>query len=374
MNAAICIVAYNRLQPLKRLLQSLLQAYYQESITLIISVDKSDTTEVEDYAKLFNWPYGAKRVILHEKNLGLRRHVLGIGNFLDEFDAVIVLEDDISVAPNFCNYALCCVKEYNDNDNIAGISLYNFPLNYHNGLPFVSLHSNSDVFLMQNAMSWGQVWMRKQWKDFIDWYKTHSEEFSFEPHLPESICSWGKSSWLKYHTKYCIERNKYFVYPYISLSTNNSEEGVHNSVRQTLYQTPLLYGEKVEYNLNATIKYDSFFESELIYEVLGKSKEELCVDFYGLKKNRLKRRYYLTRERLDYKIVAAYSLLNKPYEMNVVNNNKGDELFLYDTLQHEKFKKWKIKNRICHTMNFYEFLYSLKIKSFFKMIVKKMVK
>lgn len=26
-----------------------------------------------------------------------------------------------------------------------------------------------------------------------------------------SICNWPKSSWLKYHTKYCIERDRYFV-------------------------------------------------------------------------------------------------------------------------------------------------------------------
>ena len=360
MNIAICVVAYNRLQSLERLLASLLLAYFHKNTTF--------------YAKVFNWPYGDKRVILHSENLGLRKHILSIGNFLDEFDAVIVLEDDISVAPNFYNYALCCVENYAGNDDVAGISLYNFPLNYHNGLPFVPLHSDSDVFFMQNAMSWGQVWMRKQWKDFVAWYDLHSEEFSFAPHLPESICSWSKNSWLKYHTKYCIEKNKYFVYPYISLSTNNSDKGIHNSVRQTLYQTPLLYGEKVEYNLNATIKYDSFFENELIYGILGKTKEELCIDFYGLKANRLNKRYYLTRKFLDYKILAAYSLLNKPYEMNIVNNCQGFELFLYDTRENEKFQNERKQTRIGQFIRFYEFLYSFKVKTFCKMLLKQMMK
>ena len=331
MNIAICIIAYNRIDSLKRVLTSLEQSYYDESVTLIISIDKSNTTQVEDFAKQYHWKQGEKRVITHPENLGLRKHVLKCGDLLQEYDALIVLEDDVSVAPSFFHYAKQCVKKYADDDNIAGISLYNFPLNYQNQLPFYPLHSDSDVYLMQCAQSWGQVWMKKQWFAFKEWYYNNSEEFGELAHLPKAICIWPKSSWLKYHTRYCIENNKYFVYPYISLSTNNADAGTHYSKKTTLYQSQLFYGKKNTYNLNPTIYYDGFFENEILNKTLGIPKEDLCIDFYCEKSNRLKKRYWLTRLQLPYKILKSFSLSLKPFEWNVINDINGYELYLYDT-------------------------------------------
>lgn len=368
MEIAICVIAYNRLHALKRVLNDLLNSYYNQSVTLIISVDKSNTTEVGAYSKAFHWPYGEKRCIIHKTNLGLRKHILSIGTFLEEYDALVVLEDDISVAPNFYNYVLKCVEKYRDNENIAGISLYNFPLNYHNNLPFYPLRSNSDIYLMQNAMSWGQVWMKTQWKSFMKWYENNSEEFAYKLHLPKSICSWGVNSWLKYHTKYCIENNKYFVYPYSSLSTNNSDKGVHNAVGQTRFQAPLFYGEQKNYLFNECVKYDAFFESEILYEVLNLDKSMLCVDFYGLKENRLKKRFFLTRKCLNYRIVSSYALDLKPYEMNIIKNRAGNELFLYDTSESTVNIN---KNRGVRSIMMYkEYLYAFDFRAFFVSLLK----
>ena len=117
-------------------------------------------------------------------------------------------------------------------------------MNYQNQKPFYPLQTDSDVYLMQCAQSWGQVWMKKQWFEFKEWYIVHNEEFHELPHLPNAICNWPKSSWLKYHTRYCIEKNKYFVYPYVSLSTNNADIGTHYNQKTTLFQSLLLFGQK----------------------------------------------------------------------------------------------------------------------------------
>ena len=295
-NIAICVIAFDRKDSLCRLLNSLSNAYYYEPVPLIISIDRSDTDDVKQFAISYFWEHGSKRIIAHSQNLGLKKHILKIGELLAEYDALVVLEDDVTVAPNFYNYAKQCFQKYRNNDTIAGISLYNFPLNYHNHLPFIPLHSDSDVYLMQNAVSWGQVWMKKQWNDFISWYNNNSEEFSYKPHLPQSICRWGKNSWLKYHIKYCIEKKKYFVYPYVSLSTNNSEAGIHNKRNVTTFQSALFYGEKKEYRLQESVKYDAFFENEIIYSILQIKPSDLCIDFYGLKNNASNKRYFLTRQ------------------------------------------------------------------------------
>jgi hypothetical protein len=372
MKIAICAIAYNRLDSIKRLLDSLLKAYYRSEVTLIISIDKSNTDEVEKYANAFDWKYGEKRVIAHKTNLGLKKHILSIGDFLYEFDAIVVLEDDIIVAPNFFNYTLEAVEKYQDDLTIAGISLYNYPQCIHKWQPFLPLQTDSDVYLMKVAVSWGQVWMRKQWQDFMKWYEKNNCEFSYFSHLPKTICSWGKQSWLKYHMRYCIEENKYFLFPYISLSTNNSDKGTHNSRKLTIFQTPLLYGEKCNYRFNPTIRYDAFFENEFLGDILKIAQKDLCVDFYGYKTNALKAKYWLTTRICDYRIIKSFSLEQRPYEYNIINNIEGNDLFLYDT-------EVKEKNTIRGGFNirrylfFLEYINNFQIRSLFSNFLKVLI-
>ena len=368
MKIAICIITYNRLESLKRVLESINRAYIDQDVTLIISIDKSDTSKIENYADSYQWTFGDKRVIKHEQNQGLRKHVLACGELTREYDALIVLEDDIVVAESFLTYARQCVEKFKDDDNIAGISLYNFPLNYHCRLPFYPLQSDSDVFLMQCAQSWGQVWMPRQWAEFRKWYDYNNEEFVEQPHLPKSICSWPKSSWLKYHTKYCIENHKYFVYPYLSLATNNSDAGTHVEKNDTLFQAFIRYGIKKEFNLQPEIKYDGFFENEILYSILGYSEEDLCLDFYGSKDNREKKRYWLSREIMPYRVLKSFALAYRPYELNIIYNNVGNELYLYDTSIAEN------KGNVNNTKNFLTYIYDISPKKMIKLWIKGLLK
>lgn len=350
---AICCISYNRVLSLKRLLASLNNASYEREVTLIISIDKSDTDVVERYADEFVWQYGEKRVIKHKENMGLRKHILSCGNHLDEFDALIVLEDDITVSPSFFIYSEQCVENYFDDDRIAGISLYGWATNIHNFMPFSPIKSDSDVYLMQLAQSWGQIWMKKQWMDFMRWYNSSASELSKTSNLPSSILGWSEKSWLKYHIRYCIEQDKWFVYPYTSMSTNNAEAGTNNKNRNTVFQVPILMDVKQKFIINPTIKYDAFFENQSIYDILHLEKSELCVDLYGNKGNREKKRYWLSCRKLGYKIVRSYGLNYKPIEVNVLQHEPGNQIFLYDTS--EKVKKcvgWGNLRVFCYFFNY----------------------
>lgn len=338
-NIAICCVAYNRPDSLKNLLDSLNEASYPHDVTLIISIDYSGEDKVETLANNYIWPHGEKRIIAHKNNLGLRKHILSCGNLLEEYDALIVLEDDVVVAQSFFYYAEQCVEKYKDDNEIAGISLFAFPLHHYTKYPFHPLKTSSDVYLLKLAQSWGQVWMKRSWQDFMKWYENNNDEFGIKPHLPENISLWPKSSWQKYHIRYCIEANKYFIYPYYSLSTDNAVPGVHFTKETTFEQAFLLYGIQKEFDLTPTVKYDGFFENEAIPEWLGIKKDEICVDFYGSKKNREAKRYWLTREIAPYKIVRSFALQMKPFEWNIIKNIEGDDLFLYDTSIAESCKR-----------------------------------
>ena len=340
MKIALVIVAYNRLESLQRLLLSVENAYYDDDVVnLIVSVDKSDSDNVERWINKYLWRYGKYEVITHQEKLGLRNHIIECGNRVVDYDAIIVLEDDITVTPNFYRYAKQCVEFYCDDDRIAGISLYSFVRNFQNSLPFEPVKSEYDVFFMNIAQSWGQVWMKKQWSDFYNWYRKNSSEIEYEPHLT-SIWRWPESSWLKYHMKYCLEKNKYFVYPYFSLSTNNSEVGLHTMCSETYNQAKLLALPQKRFKLvsldGVLIKYDAFFEAKFLARHLGVEDENLCVDFFNEKQNRLGKRYWLTTSAYPYKVVRSFALQLKPYEHNIFQDRKGQQLFLYDTTISEK--------------------------------------
>ncbi len=352
MKLAICVIAYNRVNSLRRVLENLNSAIYDnDNVDLIISIDYSGIDDVKRVAEEYKWDFGRKRVIAYESNLGLRAHVLKCGDFTQEYDGLIVLEDDIYVSKSFYLYAKAAVAEYCNDERIAGISLYSFSSNYHNWLPFTPIRSDSDVYLMQNAQSWGQVWMKTQWQMFKEWYLDNNSDFTEMPHLPKSICGW-KKSWLKYHTRYCIENNKYFVYPYIALTTCFSDVGEHTSEISTLVQVPILNGIKRSYKFDPTIKYDAFFENMDIPGALNMESQDVCVDLYGEKQNRLKCRYWLTLSRQRYKVVKTFALQLKPMDQNVIDDIDGNEIILYDTSVEESQKGRDLKTE------FYRYIYN----------------
>ena len=332
---AIIAVTYNRIDSLTRLLKSLENAEYgDERPTLIISIDKSKTDAVEKFADDYHWPHGERIVRKHEKNLGLRNHMMSLGEWFEKFDTLIILEDDLVVSPCFYTYTRQASDKYMDSKEVCGISLYSFSCNYLTRTSFIPVKNEYDGYFMNCAMSWGEVWMKPQWNEFHAWYLEH-QEFTSEPHLPEIICCWSKS-WLKYHSRYCIETDKYFLHPYVSLTTNYTEQGEHSSEDVSyIFQTTLQQGKKTDFSFpdsaEEAVCYDGFFENKAIYKSLGLSEEECCVDINGTKGNRQKRRFWLTSQKVKLPKVKSFALTYRPVEMGVIDRVEGEEIFLYDT-------------------------------------------
>ena len=177
-NPAIVIIAYNRLHCLQRLVGSVLAAHYPEggNVTLIISIDKSDHLEVQQYAESIEWPHGDKKVISHTVHLGLKKHVLHCGDLTDQYDSVIMLEDDLLVSPWFYDYALQASEFYKADRAVAGISLYNYQIAENRFFPFHPLHDGSDVYFIQVASSWGQLFHKDKWIAFRQWLRANDTD------------------------------------------------------------------------------------------------------------------------------------------------------------------------------------------------------
>lgn len=350
----IIVIGYNRLQSIMRLLNALQNANYPKMrILLIISLDYSKDTSIKEFAELFKWNYGEKILRLHRFRLGLREHVLQCGNYINEYnlDAAIIFEDDIFPAKDFYTYAEQAVEKYCEDDNVAGIALYSPRLNQNGGAVFEPAHSQYDNFFMQYACSWGQIWLKKQWNDFYQWY-LENKDLSFDSlHIPINVFGWPEDSWLKYHIRYCIEKEKYFVYPYVSLTTNFHEQGVHATQAENWFQVPFLEGVKDKYNFGSisdAVKYDAFFERIGLGHIVGVEEEQLCVDLYGRQMKHRNRRYWLTQSKEYYLIKSRYGKRLKLLEDNVRYGISGNEIFLYDTWNIDEYN-WNNPEQILNS-------------------------
>lgn len=346
MRFAIVAITFNRPVSLSRLLGSLSAAAYDShAVDLIISIDYSGTSDCRQIAECYRWDYGMKRVIAHPKRLGLRAHVLACGDFLREYDAIAVFEDDIFASPAFFRFARQAAEHYRDSEDVAGISLYAPHWSEYHSRPFTPAKADKDVYFVQYAQSWGQVWLKNQWLEFRRWYDTHSSDDLRDAMLPENVANWPASSWLKYHIKYCIEENKYFVFPYVSLSTNFTDVGHHNDKSNTTYQVPFVCSDKASFvfgdfdDRNERIVYDAFFERQRLGAFLGVPEKDLTVDLYGRKPEALYRRFVLTVRPRDYVVARSFGMKVRPHEMNVILDIPGESIFLYDTSQPEKRDK-----------------------------------
>lgn len=332
---AIVVVCYRRIAGVKRLLGSLERVDYADrrDIALIIDIDHSGSNEIASFAEGYIWPFGEKRVVARTERMGLKAHILACGDYTNEYDVVVVLEDDIYVSDSMYHYAYNAAIEYWNDERIAGISLFGFQKNWlawH--LRFEPQKTEYDAYFMRIAQSWGEVWTAPKWRPFRKWLADH-EDFEPDGVVPNDLMTWGESSWLKFHDWYCMENNKYFVYPYLSLSTNFSDAGEHSKGTIADHQVELQYGKSTFFFpklSDDSVVYDEYMNRRGLGRYLGIDDNELTVDFWGTRRKEDYRRYVLTTETLPFRVVRSFALALRPIELSVTQDVAGEGIWLYD--------------------------------------------
>lgn len=370
MKSDICIVVigYNREKSLKRCLDRLNECVFEQEVDLYISIDNSvENKKTTSIAKNFIWQNGTKYMLLHQKRLGLKQHVLNCGDIVNQngYKGIIMLEDDIYVANDFFNYVTQCLDKYDICENIAGISLYKHDWNINSKLPFQPIYEGADVFFLQYAQSWGQAWSKRMWNEFKNWYIENDTWDKNCNYLPYNVRNWPENSWLKYCIKYCAIKQKFFVYPFNSLSTNFSDVGEHNLIKGNSMQRMLSHANNKIYKFidveESQSVYDCFFENIYLKKYLD--EKNITIDLYGKKFTH--ERYVLTTKKLRHKILKDFALDLKPMELNVLYNIQGTGIFLYDT-------SINIKNSgKANLINY--FWYDFDIKDSLKLLMRKII-
>ena len=326
-NPTIVVLAYNRQPSLNNLLNSLSRAEYGVNhVNLVISIDYSGLHDVYNLAEDFNWEHGEKIIIKHEKNLGLRHHVLYCGDLSLQYDSVIILEDDLLVSPNFYLYAKAALKFYKNNSNIAGISLYHNEHNEATELPFEAIDEGYDTYFVKAPSSWGQLWTSKQWESFKIWYDKGQQVLDVD-FLPDNVIAWPETSWKKYFCKYLIETQSYFVFPKTAFTTNSGAIGEHHSEITGLHQASLSIQKdnfkfpRIEDTINV---YDQFFEicQDSINSIENFDLKDIEVDVFGTKPiHKVKSKYVLSSKVCKVPI-KAYAVTYYPINLNVLQGLK----------------------------------------------------
>lgn len=344
-NITVVVVGYNRPDTLERVLRSVSKAQYDYTdIRLIISIDHSENEKVVQVAESFEWKHGEKKIIYHSQRLGLRKHIISCGDLTRQYGAVMILEDDLFVSPDYYNYAMQTLERYGEDSRIAGISLNTKRELLESSYPFFPLCIGYDIFFQQFATSWGQVWNEQMWNGFREWYDAHPELPQHKDVLPE-VLNYPDTSWAKFYQTYIVDTGKYFVYSYDSLTTNFGDVGQHFGNSSSSVQSVLFYGKK-KYRMpefEEGVKYDIYGEPVGLGRYLGVPEDQLTCDMWGRKREGAYRRYVLSSRRLGYKIVKSFGMQMKPMELNVLEDIEGQELFLYDTAELEKQEKEKSK-------------------------------
>ena len=163
--APIALFAYNRLDHLRQTLASLAANDLASRSALRIYSDapKSAAHEagvlaVRNYLKTVTG-FGSVTIVEQPTNKGLAASVIdGVTELCREADRVIVLEDDLVLAPAFLEFMNGALERYRGADRVMQVSGYMFPVKHPDRLP--------EIFFTRLPNSWGWATWSRAWSAF----------------------------------------------------------------------------------------------------------------------------------------------------------------------------------------------------------------
>ena len=162
-DAPILLFVYNRPEHTRRCIQSLLKnPLASESYLFIYADGAKDSTQQEAVNEVRNYIrtiQGFKQTTLIERseNWGLARNIIdGVTTQVNRYGKVIVLEDDLVVAPYFLQFMNDALEVYKDEPKVGHIQACDFTQD--SSLPA--------TFLIKWTGSWGWATWDRAWKYF----------------------------------------------------------------------------------------------------------------------------------------------------------------------------------------------------------------
>lgn len=162
--APILLFVYNRPEHVKRTLAALEQNILAKESELFIYSDAArspqDEASVAEVRKIIRTAlpfFKQVNIIERETNWGLARSIIdGVTTQINRYERVIVLEDDLIVAPYFLKFMNDALDTYQHEEKVGHIQACDFTQD--TSLP--------DTFLIKWTGSWGWATWKRAWKYF----------------------------------------------------------------------------------------------------------------------------------------------------------------------------------------------------------------
>jgi hypothetical protein len=162
--APVALFVYRRPDRTRRVLTSLLCNNLAKQSDLYIFSDapktvaaEADVTEVREIVRAVDG-FRSVHLIERETNLGLSRSIIdGVTRLCDEFGRVIVIEDDLDLAPYCLEFMNRGLDRYAEAQQVMQIAGHLFP---------IGVHGEEDAFFLPLVTSWGWATWARAWKSF----------------------------------------------------------------------------------------------------------------------------------------------------------------------------------------------------------------
>lgn len=304
MLAPIVLFVYNRPEHTRKTIKALLRNELASSSELFVFSDGPKNNEsiskIEEVRNFIEKVKGFKELHLvkREKNLGLAASVIqGITEVLNNYERVIVLEDDLVTSPSFLSYMNKALDLYEEENKVISVHGYIYPIKLNT--------SNKTVFL-KGADCWGWGTWKRGWELFEnDGQKLLIQlkdlnlikEFNFNNSFPflqmlEGQIKGSNNSWAIRWYASAFLKNKYTLYPTQSLVKNigldssgtHSGDDTHYSISK-ISQEKFEQLEKIDVveNEQVRIAFEDFFRKSAEEELKKKVPKIASSKFLNIK-------------------------------------------------------------------------------------------
>ena len=254
----IILFAYNRLDHLKKTINSLKKCDLSKDSKLIIYLDNSkNEDEKKKIIKVKQYCLNIKgfketRLVERKKNFGLSKNIISaINHEIQRYKSLIILEDDMVCDKYFLKYMNFFLEAYKNDKKIVSIHGYNYPLKDKKKL--------KNFFFLKGADCWGWGTWSTKWKIYssntnllLKKIKKHNlkRDFNFNNSydyykMLNDKLNKKNNSWAINWYASAFLKNKLTLYPKYSLIQNIGMDGtgIHsyhsNKFRVKLRNKPL---------------------------------------------------------------------------------------------------------------------------------------
>lgn len=283
--APIVLFVYNRPVHLKKTIESLSKNTLASESELFVFSDgarnKKDEKLVKEVREILVNETGIfKRTefIYHKENYGLRRSIIeGVTSILNNYNKVIVLEDDLISSTNFLTYMNGALDLYSGLSNIYSVSGYNIPIEIPKSYPY-------NIYLSYRPSSWGWGTWKDKWEK-VNWTENDYKDFIEDNDVQERFNRGGNDlsdllklkikgkihSWAIDWAYYHFVNNAFCVYPRVSkinnigldrsgtnikMKTNKFATKLDNATNDIIFYKDLPLNEEIINNYYQFLKLD----------------------------------------------------------------------------------------------------------------------